>query len=47
MKKFRYFILVLAGVAAMMLGGCKMAEYDESAFQNDMVLPMNWSHGSE
>ena len=26
MKKFRYFILVLAGVAAMMLGGCKDKE---------------------
>lgn len=37
MKKFRYFILVLAGVAAMMLGGCKDKEkYDESAFQDDL-----------
>ena len=37
MKKFRYFILVLAGVAAVMLGGCKDKEkYDESAFQDDL-----------
>ena len=36
MKKFRYFILVIAGVAVM-LGGCKDKEkYDESAFQDDL-----------
>ena len=36
MKKFRYFILVVAGVAVM-LGGCKDKEkYDESAFQDDL-----------
>ena len=36
MKKFRYFILVIAGVAVM-LGGCKNKEkYDESAFQDDL-----------
>ena len=37
MKKFRYFILVVTGVAAVMLGGCKDKEkYDESAFQDDL-----------
>ena len=37
MKMFRYFILVVTGVAAVMLGGCKDKEkYDESAFQDDL-----------
>lgn len=37
MKKFRYFLLVIAGAAALMLGGCKEKEkYDESAFQDDL-----------
>ena len=36
MKKFRYFILVIAGVTVM-LGDCKDKEkYDESAFQDDL-----------
>ena len=41
MKKFRYFILVVTGVAAVMLGGCKDKEkYDESAFQ---LMKATWS----
>lgn len=37
MKKFRYFLLAIAGAAALMLGGCKEKEkYDESAFQDDL-----------
>lgn len=37
MKKFRYFLLVAAGAAALIFGGCKEKEkYDESAFQDDL-----------
>ena len=43
MKKFRYFLLVLAGVTAVMLGGCKDKEkYDESAFQDDLEPLSEW-----
>lgn len=37
MRKFKFFLLVITGAAVLMLGGCKeKAEYDESAFQDDL-----------
>ena len=52
MKKFRYFILVIAGVAVM-LGGCKDKEkYDEYAqsygYENgDAFIEANGEDGEE
>lgn len=37
MRKFKFFLLAITGAAVLMLGGCKeKAEYDESAFQDDL-----------
>ena len=37
MRKLKFFLLAITGAAVLMLGGCKeKAEYDESAFQDDL-----------